>query len=116
MAYSKFEIIFSESDTAGGVYPNPGQVVSILEISTSTNFISTLVYFRQNPLEFTKPVYNAGVYNTYLGKTLAEAFQIDFNQGLQYSITFEDFSGFFNGFGRGKCIVTALYPNAVFSI
>jgi len=87
-----------------------------LETSTSTNFISTLVTARTQPLEFTEPFFDGTNYNTYLGKTLAEAFQIDFNQSLQYSITFEDSTGFFAGLGRGKCTVTALYPNAVFTI
>lgn len=115
MAYSKFVILFSESDTVMGAYPSLGQIVSVLETSTSTNFKETLVTSRINTGEFTMPVFTDDNYNTYLGKTLAEAFQIDFNQGLKYDIIFEDFQGDLNGLGRGKCTVTALYPNAVFT-
>lgn len=114
MAYSKFVILFSESDSVMGVYPSLGQIVSVLETSTTTNFKETLVNSRINTGEFTMPVFTDDNYSTYLGRTLAEAFQIDFNQALQYTIEFQDFDDPFNGLGRGKCIVTALYPNAVF--
>lgn len=116
MAYSKFEILFSESDTVMGDYPSLGQIVSILETSTSTNFKETLVSSRINSGEFTIPIFTDPNYNTFLGKTLAEAFQIDFNQSLQYSIEYSDFDPPYNSLGRGKCTVTALYPNAVFEV
>lgn len=115
MAYSKFVILFSESDTVMGAYPSLGQIVSVLETSTSTNFKETLVTSRINTGEFTMPVFADDNYNTYLGKTLAEAFQIDFNQELKYTIEFTDFDSPYNSLGRGKCTVTALYPNAVFT-
>lgn len=115
MAYSKFVILFSESDTVIGAYPSLGQIVSVLETSTSTNFKETLVTSRINTGEFTMPVFADDNYNTYLGKTLAEAFQIDFNQELKYTIEFTDFDSPYNSLGRGKCTVTALYPNAVFT-
>ncbi len=116
MAYSSFKIIFSETDEAAGVYPPLGTVVSILESSTAVNLKETLTSFRMGAGEFTKPVFNAGNYNTYLGRTLADAFIADFNQSGQYQITAADFEGFFAGAGRGTCTVTALFPNAVFTV
>lgn len=116
MAYSSFKILFSESDESTGVFPSIGTIVSILETSTSTNFKETLKSVRSVFGEFEKPIFSGGNYNTYLGKTLATAFNLDFNQESKYSVTFADFEPPFNGFGRGTCTVTALYPNAVFEV
>jgi hypothetical protein len=116
MAYSSFKIIFSESDLATGAFPPLGTIVSILESSTVTNFKETLVASRTIAGEFTSPIFSGGIYNTYLGRTLADAFIADFNQTGKYQITAVDFSGVFSGLGRGSCTVTALYPNAVFAI
>jgi hypothetical protein len=116
MAYSSFKILFSESDLVTGVFPPLGTIVSILESSTNTNFKETLVNSRTGAGEFTSPIFSGGIYNTYLGRTLADAFIADFNQTGKYQITAVDFSGIFSGLGRGSCTVTALYPNAVFAI
>ena len=114
MVYSSFKIIFSESESSTGANPPLNTIVSILETSTSTNFKETLKSARTASGEFTKPSFDGFSYNTYLGKTLKEAFVLDFNQELKYLIESEDIP--FTGFGRGTCTVTALYPNAVFTV
>lgn len=116
MAYSSFKIIFSESDILAGDFPSLGQIISVLETSTSTNFKETLVSQRVASGEFSSPVFESPNYIGYLGQLLAQAFTLDFNQDLKYSITSEDLEYPLNGFGRGSVTVTALYPNAVFEV
>lgn len=116
MAYSSFKILFSETAETAGTFPPLGTIVSIKETATVTNFKETLVASRTVAGEFTSPIETGGVYNTYLGRTLADAFIADFNQTGLYTITAEDFAGALNALGRGVCTVTALYPNAVFEI
>ena len=116
MLYSSFKILFSESDLDLGAFPPLGTIVSILETSTAVNFKETLVDNRTTAGEFTSPIFNGSSYNTYLGRTLADAFGLDFNQAAKYKIEALDFTNSQNAQGRGTCTVTALFPNAVFTI
>lgn len=116
MSYSSFKIIFSESDSSTGTFPPLGTIVSVLETSTSVNFKETLVTHRLATGEFSKPLFSGGNYIGYLADFLKQALNLDFNQDLKYLIEAFDFNAHFNGSGRGYCVVTALYPNAVFAV